>query len=137
MGSCCGREIKLLYACSGAADVGEISDRVARKLRNEGFGAMTCLAGIGAELSGFVASAKGADENITIDGCPVGCAKKTLENLGVTPTSYILTEMGLTKGKTPVTEDVIDEVANFIKKDGSCCSAPTEAVSGCSCGGAC
>lgn len=26
---------KLIYACSGAADVGEIADQVARKLRSE------------------------------------------------------------------------------------------------------
>jgi uncharacterized metal-binding protein len=43
----------------------------------EGFGTMTCLASIGAHLSGFVESAKGADENITIDSCPVACGKKT------------------------------------------------------------
>ena len=87
MADCCKGETKLIYACSGAADVGEIADRVVRKLRSEGDFLMTCLAGVGAGLSGYVQSAKGADANITIDGCPVACARKTLERIGVTPKS--------------------------------------------------
>jgi len=71
---------------------------------------MTCLASIGAHLSGFVESAKGADENITIDGCPVACAKKNLEHIGIKPKSFILTEMGLVKGKTFVSGEVVNEI---------------------------
>ena len=57
MADCCKAGTKLIYACSGAADVGEIADRVVRRLRREGFTKMTCLAGIGAGLSGYVQSA--------------------------------------------------------------------------------
>lgn len=78
MVECCGTATKLIYACSGSADVGEIADRVTRKLRNEGYAKMTCLAGVGAGLSGYVQSAKGADENITIDGCPMHVPKSPL-----------------------------------------------------------
>jgi len=113
--ACGGDKTVLLYSCSGAADVGEIADRVTRKIRHEGIGQMTCLAGIGAGLTGFIESAKGACENLTIDGCPVACAKKTLERIGVTPISYILTDMGLKKGSTPVTDRVINEIAGKIK----------------------
>ncbi len=109
MAECCTDGTRLIYSCSGASNVGEIADRVARKLRAEGFGTMTCLASIGAHLSGFVESAKGADENITIDGCPVACARKNLEHIGVKPKSFILTEMGLVKGKTPVNVEIVDE----------------------------
>jgi len=116
MAECCGGGTKLIYSCSGAADVGEIADRVTRKLRADGSARMTCLAGISAGLSGYVQSAKGADENITIDGCNTACAKKTLEKIGVTPTSYILTGFGLVKGETPVTDKIIDELFEKIKK---------------------
>ncbi len=119
MAECCGTRAKLIYACSGAADVGEIADRVVRKLRKQGNFLMTCLAGIGAGLSGYVQSAKGAEQNITIDGCPVACARKTLERIGVTPTSYILTELGLVKGKTAVTETVVNEICEKIKNSGN------------------
>ena len=57
---------RLLYACSGAADVGQIADLVVRQLSREEWGGMSCLSGIGADLSGFIESAREAD-NIVID----------------------------------------------------------------------
>ncbi len=57
MAECCTDGTRLIYSCSGASNVGEIADRVARKLRSEGLCRMTCLASIGAHLSGFVESA--------------------------------------------------------------------------------
>ena len=114
---CCNAKSRLIYSCSGAANTGEIADQVSRELAKEGYGKMTCLASVGAHISGFVQSAKGAEENITIDGCSINCAKKILEHIGVTPTkSYIVTEMGVEKGKTPVTEEIINEISNKIKK---------------------
>lgn len=114
---CCNAKSRLVYSCSGAANTGEIANQVSRELAKEGYGKMTCLASVGAHISGFVQSAKGAEENITIDGCSINCAKKILEHIGVTPTrSYIVTEMGVEKGKTPVTEEIINEISNKIKK---------------------
>ena len=131
-------ETKLIYACSGAADVGAIADQVARRLRSEGVAKMTCLAGIGAELPSYVQSAKGVDTNITIDGCQVACAKITLEKIGVTPTSYILTDMGLIKGETPVTEKIIVQMSEKIKNMNGTSVPPIQmATGGCSCGGKC
>jgi uncharacterized metal-binding protein len=138
MADCCKGETKLIYACSGAADVGEIADRVVRKLRSEGDFLMTCLAGVGAGLSGYVQSAKGADANITIDGCPVACARKTLERIGVTPKSYILTELGLVKGKAAVSEKIINEMCEKIKNTNGSKPVKEKIISGgCSCGGKC
>ncbi len=112
----CSEKPILIYPCSGAADVGEISDRIARRLSREGIVKMNCLAGIGAQLSGFVESAKAARVNITIDGCPVACSSKTIENLGLEPQSFVLTDMGLVKGKTPVDDHVVQELSEAIKK---------------------
>ncbi len=50
---CCGSDagkVVLLYACSGGANVGEISDKAARELMFEGKGTMFCLAGLGGDL---------------------------------------------------------------------------------------
>ena len=138
MAECCSGGTTLIYACSGAADVGEIADRVTRKLRNEGYARMTCLAGIGAGLSGYVQSAKGADLNITVDGCKTACAKKTLEKIGVSPTSYILTDMGLVKGETPVTETIVAQICKKIKNANDHPTSPVQInTGGCSCGGKC
>ena len=115
---CCNTKSKLIYSCSGVANTGEIADQISRKLTKEGYGNMTCLASVGAHISGFIESAKEADENITIDGCATACAKKILEHIGVTPTkSYILTEMGVEKRKTPVTEEIISIVSSKIKNE--------------------
>ena len=113
----CNTKLRLIYSCSGAANTGEIADQISRKLAKEGYGSMTCLASIGAHISDFEESAKRA-ENITIDGCSVACAKKILEHIGVAPTkSYALTKMGVEKGKTPSTEEIVGKISNKIKKE--------------------
>ena len=135
---CCGGRVMIL-PCSGAADVGEIADRAARQLSQGDYGDMFCLAGIGAGISGFVASVQGADRVITIDGCPVGCARTTVENHGVKPTAYVVTDYGFEKGKSPVTAESVRTIADVIrksdKKGGACCSgdgrAATTAGGGC------
>lgn len=112
----CKAGVKLVYSCSGAADVGEVADRAARLLRKQGFAQGSCIAGVGAGLPGYVQSAKGADVNITIDGCPVCCAKKIMESIGITPESYVVTEMGFKKGSTHATAEVVEAVCENIKK---------------------
>ncbi|MCU0846514.1 MAG: putative zinc-binding protein [Spirochaetes bacterium] len=118
-GCCSEGGIKLLYPCSGAADVGELADQAVRKLWKEGFATKTCLAGVGADLSGFVQSAKGADINITVDGCSMACARKCLERIGVKPVSIMLADLGYKKGESPVTEENIDKIASAIKEASS------------------
>lgn len=116
MSNCCSSAPKLIFACSGAADVGEIADNTARKLTADGAGKMFCLAGIGGNVSGIVASTEAASAILAIDGCSVNCTKKTLEQAGFTNFSHIiLTDLGLVKGQTPVTIEVIEKVANKSK----------------------
>jgi uncharacterized metal-binding protein len=60
---------RLIFACSGAADVG------------------------------------------AVDGCPLNCAKSTLENAGFTSFRHLqLADLGMQKGSTPPTEDNIGKV---------------------------
>ena len=113
--TCCGGGVRLVFPCSGAADVGAIADQVGRKMTREGLGSMYCLAGIGGHVSGIVETTKAADEVITIDGCPIACATKTLEHIGITPKTFEVTKMGFQKGKSPVTEEAINKVFSEIK----------------------
>ena len=62
-------------------------------------------------------TAKNAELNITIDGCDVACARKSLEHIGISPVSYVLTDMGLVKGKTEINDEVIGEMVDKIVKD--------------------
>lgn len=135
--NCCSGGRRLLYSCSGSSDVGLLADRVSRKLRDEGFARMTCLSGVGADLSGFVMSAKGADENITIDGWPTACARKSLERVGASVTSYILTDLGCVKGNSPVTDDLVEKISGIIKKVAKPSIVTTPSGGECSCGGGC
>lgn len=122
MGCCNGKaeETKrIVYACAGCSDVGEVSDLVGRKLRKDGYAQPTasCLAGIGANIQSFINTAKSVDEVITVDGCGVACARKIIEGIGITPKAHILTDMGLEKGNTPVTEDLISDLSNRIQNN--------------------
>lgn len=56
--SCGNNRVTLVYACSSAANTGYLADSIARKIMKDGSGKMTCLAAMGAELSGFIESAK-------------------------------------------------------------------------------
>lgn len=108
----CEGGMQLIFPCSGAADVGEISDRAARLMTARGYGKMFCLAGIGGNVSGIIASAEGADQVLVIDGCSLDCAKKTLEEKNITGfTHFRVTDMDMEKGKSPATEDRITVVA--------------------------
>jgi uncharacterized metal-binding protein len=101
----------LIFACSGAADVGAISDRAARKLTADGAGKMYCLAGIGGRVSGILKTTQEAEKILAIDGCPLDCTKLSLEEAGFTEFEHMkVTELGLEKGKSPATDENIATV---------------------------
>lgn len=107
-------ETMLLYACSGAANTGLLADQVMRKLNRDGVGDSTCLAAVGADLSGFVESARSATKNIVIDGCPVACGKRIFEARGLSFEHFVMTEFGVEKGKTAITGDLIETIASRV-----------------------
>ena len=79
---------------------------------------MFCLSGVGANLSGFIASAKGADRLLVVDGCKLECARKTLAEKGITENIVHLrvTDLGFVKGKSPATAERIDAVVAELGK---------------------
>jgi uncharacterized metal-binding protein len=117
-GCACSRYVTLLFPCSGAADTGEIADRAARKFAEGNCAGMFCLAGVGANISGFIASAKGADRLLVLDGCNLDCARKTLAEKGITENiiHIRLTDLGFVKGKSPATAKRVDAVVAELGK---------------------
>jgi uncharacterized metal-binding protein len=108
--SCSGGP-KLIFACSGAADVGEVADKAARKLSKEGIGKMFCVVGIGGRVSGILKTTESAEKILAIDGCPLNCVKNSLENAGFkTFTHMQLADLGLEKGSSPATEENVAKV---------------------------
>jgi len=88
----------LIFSCAGSSNVGQIANQAAVRLAQEGIGRYFCLAGIGGHVSGMIESTKAGKMLIAIDGCPVGCAKKTLEHTGFNIDEYVqVTELGIEK----------------------------------------
>ncbi len=92
---CSNSDVKIV-ACSGASNVGQISNQAALELSKEKVGGFFCLAGVGAHIKGMVKSGKEADLIVAIDGCPVQCAAKTLQHAEIEPAiQVIVTDLGL------------------------------------------
>lgn len=113
----CSSALKLIFPCSGAADVGEIADHAARQLTREGVGKMYCLAGIGGRAADIVANTGNASVVLAIDGCGVGCASMTLKEAGFSNyVSLQLTDLFLLKGSSPASADNVDRVAEAARQ---------------------
>ena len=112
--NCCSAGPTLIFACSGAADVGEIADRAARKITKDGAGRMFCLAGIGGRISGIMKTTESAEKILAIDGCPLNCVKSCLEQAGFSKFAHLqLADLGLEKGKSLATDE---NIAKVVKK---------------------
>ena len=108
---CCGGT-ELIFACSGAADVGEIADQAARKMTKNGAGKMFCLAGVGGRIGGIMKTTESASKILAIDGCELDCAKELLKQAGFTGFEHLrITDLGMQKGKTDVTDQNIAKIA--------------------------
>ncbi len=108
----CSGAKTLIFSCSGAADVGEVADRTARKLTRDGVGKMYCLAGIGGRVASIVKTAQAADRILAIDGCTLNCASVSLKEAGFEEFAILkLAELGMEKGTSPATEQSVARAA--------------------------
>lgn len=106
----CGGTEYMVIACSGACDLGQLTDLVARKLRDNKVRKMNCLAAVGAEIKPTIDAFK-ASNLLMLDGCPVDCGKKMLDKAGIENYKYVrMTDLGYEKGQTPVTNELIDSI---------------------------
>jgi uncharacterized metal-binding protein len=107
----------LIFACSGAADVGEIADRAARQLTRLERGKMFCVAAIGAQIPDMLDKAKCASRIAVIDGCEKGCAARCMERAGIHDFyRATLTDMGMEKSKAPATDERVDKGVQHLMK---------------------
>lgn len=106
----CSSNDKIVIACSGACDLGQVTDTVARKLRDNKVSKMNCLAAVGADIKPTIEAFKSANL-LMLEGCPVDCGKKILDKAGIINYTHIrMTDFGYVKGQTPVTDEVINAV---------------------------
>jgi uncharacterized metal-binding protein len=103
----------LVFVCSGAADVGELTDRAARQLHRQGKAAMSCLASIGARDPDIMFNTDLAERVLLIDGCPQACSRRTFDQASIHRFAHFdLSELGFLKGASPVTDERIQAVVN-------------------------
>ena len=109
--SLCSGGPKLVFACSGAADVGEIADRAARKITKNGSGSMFCLAGIGGKIAGIIKKTQAASKVLAIDGCELDCVKSCLQQAGFVGFEHLrITDMGMQKGQAAINDENVARV---------------------------
>ena len=73
---------------------------------------MYCTAGIGGRISKIMKTTESAERILAIDGCPLNCAKNTLQNAGFNKFSHLqMTDIGFVKGSSPATEENINKAA--------------------------
>lgn len=87
---CCsvGNKKRMVLACSGASNLGQISNSMAVRLQHTGMAIMSCMSAIAADLPSFIADARKVDELLVLDGCSIACAKKIMDAKGIGPYRY-------------------------------------------------
>jgi len=105
---------KVVLACSGASDVGHITDLIARKMKDKGIRKMSCLALIGAGIEDSILDLK-KKSIMVIDGCSTECGKSILNRNGFDDFEHInITDLGFNKGETPVTKENVQLICDAI-----------------------
>lgn len=93
-----GTKVPLIYSCSGCSNIAQLANRLAVELDREGAAEMSCIAGVGGNVSALVRKAQSGREIIALDGCQLHCVKNCLAQCGVTADShYTLTDFNLKK----------------------------------------
>ena len=107
----------MIVSCSGASNTGCYADKVARILAESGQANMICLPKIAINDEKLIEKVKNTSKKVVvIEGCPINCAEKIMKDHGIENFTHInTTDFGITKGKTPITEEKIDEIINHIK----------------------
>jgi uncharacterized metal-binding protein len=94
----CEQNEILIFSCAGSANVGQVGNQAAINLARKSLGRYFCLAGIGGHVPGMIESTKAGKVIVAIDGCPVACARKTLEHAGFNVDENVrVTDLGIEK----------------------------------------
>ncbi|WP_225336527.1 putative zinc-binding protein [Halomicrobium urmianum] len=91
-------ELPLVYSCSGCSSAAQMANDLAVRLDREREAEMSCIAGVGGDVPPLVDTATSGRPTLVIDGCPLECARKSLEGHDVTPDRHVnLAKRGVPK----------------------------------------
>lgn len=77
--------LPLVYSCSGCSSAAQLANYLAVKLDRTNLAEMSCIAGVGGDVSPLVRTAKSGRSIISIDGCPLRCVQACLNRQDVRP----------------------------------------------------
>jgi uncharacterized metal-binding protein len=114
----------IVYACSGASNLGQLANEIALRLDRLGLAELACLTEVGAEDDGAPGSS--TRPVLAISGCTSGCCAAMLARHGIEPArSIVLAERGVAKAKHVLVDDegkervfgqVLAELAPFLEE---------------------
>jgi uncharacterized metal-binding protein len=91
-------DLPLVYSCSGCSSAAQMANDLAVKLDREREAEMSCIAGVGGDVGPLVDTATSGRPMLVIDGCPLECARQSLENHDVQPDRHVnLAKRGVPK----------------------------------------
>jgi uncharacterized metal-binding protein len=111
-----------VFYCAGASNVGQSTMLSSVKAANDvGYdkASLLCLASISAGLANITNAAKSAKGIVAVDGCPMSCAKKTLEKAGFVLDKHIILtkDLEISKNFDLNSSTDIDKIATAVEKD--------------------
>ncbi|MGZ4399391.1 MAG: putative zinc-binding protein [Gaiellaceae bacterium] len=90
----------LVFACSGASNLGQLANEIAVRLDRGRLAEMSCAEAVGIEADPPFAAARSGRPVVAISGCPLSCADRLLEQHGVPVSrSVSLVDRGVPKAK--------------------------------------
>ncbi|NIC00161.1 putative zinc-binding protein [Halobacterium sp. R2-5] len=108
-------DLPLVYSCSGCSSAAQMANDLAVRLDRERVAEMSCIAGVGGDVGPLVDTATSGRPMLVVDGCPLECARKSLEQHGVTPDRHVnLAKRGVPK---EYHTDYDDEQAEALYED--------------------
>lgn len=128
---------RIIFACAGVANVGQVTNLAAIQLAEEGYGSPSCVALLATGAENLLATARAADAVVVLDGCPVLCARKIADEKSVPVAQHIVvTELGIAKGpsKNYSPDDVEKVVSACWKGVGKTGAGGPGKKNGCGCG---
>ncbi|AQL41575.1 zinc-binding protein [Halorientalis sp. IM1011] len=91
-------DLPLVYSCSGCSSAAQMANDLAVRLDRERVAEMSCIAGVGGDVGPLVDTATSGRPMLVIDGCPLECARESLEQHDVTPNRHVnLAKQGVPK----------------------------------------
>ena len=92
------RTLPLVYSCSGCSSAAQLANHVALRMDRMQLAEMSCIAGVGGDVTSLVRTATSDRPIIALDGCELQCVKNCLKRHGVEPAlHYTLSALGVRK----------------------------------------